>query len=76
MLYQCTNGTMIGRKRIANSCLMIWQRLSDKTACRIKDERSYRVFDLQDKTEVFEFMKEASDKMSNVFRKHILEYKH
>lgn len=55
---------------------MIWQRLSDKTACRIKDERSYRVFDLQDKTEVFEFMKEASDKMSNVFRKHILEYKH
>ena len=54
---------------------LIWQRLSDKAACRIKDEKAYRPFDMDDRTEIFEFMKDASDKMSVIFRKHILEYK-
>ena len=54
---------------------LIWQRLDDKAACRIKDEKAYRPFEMDDRTEIFEFMKEASDKMSVVFRKHILEYK-
>ena len=52
-----------------------WQRLDDKTACRIKDEREFQCFDLEDKSELFAFMKEASDKMSIIFHNYILEFK-
>lgn len=52
-----------------------WQRLDGKTACRIKDEREFQCIDLEDKSELFVFMKEASDKMSIIFHNYILEYK-
>lgn len=52
-----------------------WQRLTDKVTCRIKDEREFHCFDLDDRTEVFSFLKEASDRMSVIFHNYILEYK-
>lgn len=33
------------------------------------------MWDLEDKTTVFEFMKESSDKMSVIIHNHILEFK-
>lgn len=54
---------------------LIWQKLLDKTACRIKDEREFQCFDLDDRTELFAFLKDASDKMSVIFHNHIIEYK-
>ena len=55
--------------------LLSWQRLTDKIACRIKDEREYHCFDAEDRTEIFKFMKDASDKLSVIFHNYILEYK-
>ena len=52
-----------------------WERLNDKVTCRIHDYIETHPFDLEDKTEVFEFMKEASDKMSVIFHNYILDYK-
>lgn len=52
-----------------------WERLSDKVTCRIKDVREYNCFDTEDKTEIFRFLKESSDKMATIFHKHIIEYK-
>ena len=52
-----------------------WQRLTDKVTCRIKDEREFQCFDLEDKSYLFAFMKDASDKMSVIFHNYILEYK-
>ena len=52
-----------------------WQRLTDKIACRIKDEREYHCFDAEDRTEIFAFLKDASDKMSVIFHNFILDYK-
>ena len=52
-----------------------WQRLDEKTACRIKDEREFKCFELKDKTELFRFLKDASNKMSVIFHNYILEYK-
>ena len=54
---------------------LIWERLSDKIACRIKDEIECHPFDVEDKTEIFEFLKSASDRMSVIFHNHILDYK-
>lgn len=53
---------------------LIWDRLSDNRASRIKDEISCHTFELEDKTEVFEFMRSAADRLYQVFRKHILEF--
>ena len=53
---------------------LIWERLDDKTACRIKDEISCNPLDTEDKTEVFEFLKSASDRMSVIFHNHILDF--
>lgn len=55
--------------------MLKWQRLDDKTACRIKDERDFQCFELADKSELFAFLKDASDKMSVIFHNYILEYK-
>lgn len=52
-----------------------WQRLTDKVTCRIKDEREFHCFDLDDRTDIFAFLKDASDKMSVIFHNYILEYK-
>ena len=54
---------------------LIWERLSDKTTCRVKEEKECHPFDMEDKTEVFEFLKSASDRMSVIFHNHILDYK-
>lgn len=54
---------------------LVWQRLTDKISCRVKDERKYLCFDIEDKTEVFAFLKDASDRMSVIFHNYILEYK-
>ena len=52
-----------------------WQRLTDKVTCRIKDEREFHCFDIEDKSELFAFMKEASEKMSVIFHNYIMDYK-
>ena len=44
------------------SITLVWQRLTDKVTCRVKDEREYLCFDIEDKTEVFAFLKDASDR--------------
>lgn len=51
-----------------------WERLTDKVTCRIYDVVEVHPFDLEDKTELFDFMKESSDKMSVIFHNYILEY--
>lgn len=53
---------------------LIWERMSDKRACCIKDEIKCHTFEEDDWTEVFSFMKSASCRMFNVFRKHILSW--
>lgn len=53
-----------------------WERLNDKVTCRIHDYIEAHPFDLEDKTEVFEFMKESSDKLSVIFHNYILDFKH
>ena len=53
----------------------IWERLTDKVTCRIKDEKEFHPFELEDRTEIFEFLKDASDKMSVIFHNRILDYK-
>ena len=54
---------------------LIWERLTDKVTCRIKDEKEFHPFELEDRTEIFEFLKDASDKMSVIFHNRILDYK-
>ena len=54
---------------------LTWQRLTDKVTCRIKDEREFHCFDVDDKTTIFSFLKETSDKMSVIFHNYILDYK-
>lgn len=50
-----------------------WERLSERRASRIKDERAFRTFDLDDNTQEFNFMNGAGVKMFEVFQKHLLE---
>lgn len=54
---------------------LTWQRLTDKVTCRIKDEREFHCFDMDDKTEIFAFLKDASEKMSVIFHNYIIDYK-
>ena len=54
--------------------VLIWERMSDKRACRIKDEISCHTFEIDDKTEVFEFMRSSADKMYSIFNKTVLEF--
>lgn len=53
---------------------LFWERMSDKRACRIKDEISCHTFEMNDKTEVFEFMRTSADKMYSIFHKYIIEF--
>ena len=53
---------------------LIWERLSDKRACRIKDEISCHTFEMDDKTNVFEFMRSSADKMYSLFHRIVLEF--
>lgn len=54
---------------------LTWQRLTDKVTCRIKDEREFHCFDIDNKTEIFAFLKNASEKMSVIFHNYIIDYK-
>lgn len=53
---------------------LIWDRLSDNRASRVKDEISCRTFELEDKTVVFEFMRSAAERMFSIFHKYILDF--
>ena len=52
---------------------LMWERLPEKKSSRIKDERSFRTFEMEDMTQVFEFMNEAGLKMFEVLHKFVLE---
>jgi hypothetical protein len=54
---------------------LIWEKLPDKTACRIKVDMETRPFEIEDRTELFEFMKEASSKLSVIFHNYIMTFK-
>lgn len=53
---------------------LIWERLSENRACRIKDEIQCNTFEIDNWTEVFAFMKSAGQRMFDVFRKYISEW--
>ena len=54
--------------------ILIWERMSDKRACRIKDEISRHTFEMDDKTEVYEFMRSSADKMFSIFHRTVIEF--
>ncbi len=54
---------------------LVWERLNDRAACRISDVMNCSCFDLDDKTELFNFLKDTSEKMSVIFHNHIIDYK-
>lgn len=54
---------------------LVWERLTDKIACRIKDEKEFNPFEMEDTTVVFKFLKDSSDKLSVIFHNHILDFK-
>lgn len=54
---------------------LIWERLTDKVTCRISDMINFSCFETEDRTEVFKFLKDASEKMSQIFHNHIIDYK-
>ena len=51
-----------------------WERMSDKRACRIKDQISCRLFEIDDKADVFEYMRSSADRMYSVFHNYILDF--
>lgn len=53
---------------------LIWERMSDKCASRINDEITCHTFEMDDKTEVFEFMRSSAERMCPAFHKYILEF--
>ena len=53
---------------------LILERMSDKCASRIKDEITCHTFEMDDKTEVFEFMRSSAERMCPAFHKYILEF--
>lgn len=54
---------------------LVWERLSDKVTCRIKDEIEVHPFEEPNKQQVFEFFKDTSDRMSVVFHNAMLDFK-
>ena len=54
---------------------LMWDRNSDRKTCKIYDEINCHCFDTDDRTYIFRFMKEASEKMSVIFHNHIIDYK-
>ena len=44
---------------------LIWERHTDKVTCRVSDAIQFSCFDVEDRTEVFKFLKEASEKMKD-----------
>ena len=53
---------------------LVWDRLPDKRASRVRDEISCHSFELADKTEVFEFMRSSAERMFTIFHKFVLEF--
>ena len=54
---------------------LTWDRNTDKKTCKIYDDLTCHCFDTDDRTEIFKFMKESSEKMSVIFHNHIIDYK-
>ena len=54
---------------------LTWERLTDKVTCKVSDAIQFSCFDVEDRTEVFKFLKEASENMSPIFHNHIIDYK-
>lgn len=54
---------------------LMWDRNSDRKTCKIYDELNCHCFDTDDKTYIYRFMKEASEKMAVIFHNHIIDYK-
>ena len=54
---------------------LIWERHTDKVTCRVSDAIQFSCFDVEDRTEVFKFLKDTSEKMSPIFHNHIIDYK-
>ena len=54
---------------------LVWDRNSDKVTCKIYDEMTCHCFDTEDRTEIFRFMKESSERMSVIFHNQIIDYK-
>ena len=52
----------------------VWERLTDKVTCRIKDTMQCLCFDVEDKTPIFEFICKASERMAEIFHNYILDY--
>ena len=52
-----------------------WVRNSDKTSCKIFEEVKCHCFSMDDRTEIFKFMKDSSDKLAVIFHNHIIDYK-
>lgn len=53
---------------------LVWERLTDKVTCRIKDTMQCLCFDVEDKTPIFEFICKASERMAEIFHNYILDY--
>ena len=53
---------------------LVWERLTDKVTCRLKDTMQCLCFDVEDKTPIFEFICKASEKMAEIFHNYILDY--
>ena len=54
---------------------LIWERLDDKVTCRIKVETLVKVFELDDRTPVFEFLTKAADEMYTAFHNCLKDFK-
>ena len=53
---------------------LVWERMTNNRACRIKDEIQCHTFEIDNWTEVFAFMKSAGQRMFDVFHKYISEF--
>ena len=54
---------------------LIWERHTDKVTCRVSDAISFSCFDVEDRTEVFRFLKNVSERMAPIFHNYIIDYK-
>jgi hypothetical protein len=54
---------------------LIWERHTDKVTCKVSDAIQFSCFDVEDRTEVFKFLKEASEKMSPIFHNYTIDFK-
>ncbi len=53
---------------------LIWERLPEKIACRIKDEKKCNAFDLAYRNEVFEFLTNSAKRLAPIFSSRLQPY--